>query len=49
MLWHWSSMKATPLDVVETPPRDDLVEDPKELERVGGADDEVVVGVEATS
>ena len=47
MLWHWSSMKATSLSGPKPPPRTHLEQDPEQLERVGRADDQVVVGVEA--
>ena len=46
MLWHWSSMNATPESTAEGARLDDLVHDPEELERVGGPDHQVVVGVE---
>ena len=47
MLWHWSSMNATSLLGAEAAAADHLDEDPEQLERVGRADDQVVVGVEA--
>ncbi len=47
MLWHWSSMNATPARGAERVRLDHLVHDPEELERVGRAHHQVVVGVEA--
>ena len=49
MLWHWSSMKAIPASGPSASAADHLVHDPEQLERVGGADHQVVVGVEAAS
>ena len=46
MLWHWSSMNDTSLPSSYPPPRDDFEQDAKQLEGIGRADDEVVVGVE---
>ena len=48
MLWHWSSINAAVAcrAVVGAAP-DHLDHDPEQLERVGRADDQVVVGVEA--
>ena len=47
MLWHWSSMKEICGVGGEAAAGVDLEQDPEQLERVGRADDEVVVGVEA--
>ena len=47
MLWHWSSMNATPASGLEGARLHDLVHDPEQLERIGRADHQVVVGVEA--
>ena len=49
MLWHWSSMNAMPDAGAERVGQHDLVHDPEQLERVGRADHQVVVGVEAAS
>ena len=46
MLWHWSSMNATPGGRGERVGLDHLVQDAEQLERVGRADHQVVVGVE---
>ena len=47
MLWHWSSMKATPEPWRWASDGNDLGEDAEELVRVGRSDQKIVVGVEA--
>ena len=49
MLWHWSSMNATPASGPQRVRGNHLVQDAEQLERVGRADHQVVVGVEAAS